>query len=108
MSLYKFTIYAWQSAVKTLTEVKSRTEAIDEANFYFKYSIVDPHYEVFAYEYKFETLEDGGSLCKLSGEYKAAANYEPTEEEKNAAKEKPVIALKGIEAYLQANPDAYA
>ena len=101
-------IYA---AIKGVKAVKSRTDTLEEANFCYKYTVFEGNLAVFetvSYEYKFEAGGDGGSLCKVSMEYKTLGDVEPTEEEKGEGVKTAVRTLKGIEAYLLACPDAYA
>ena len=99
------------AAIKGVKAVKSRTDVLDEASFCYKYTVFEGNLVVFetvSYEYKFEAVEDGGSLCKISMEYKSVGDVEPTEEEKSEGAQTAVKTLKGVEAYLLACPDAYA
>ena len=97
-------------AVKELTHALNRIDVLDEANYVYKYSVIkgNPKYESNSFEVKLEATADGGTLCKLSGEYKTAGNSLLTDEEIKAAKEGNVNMFKAVEAYLLANPDAYA
>lgn len=90
--------------------VKYKVDVFDAENFVYKYSLVGPReqYESFWFETKLEASADGGSVCKVSGEYVTAGDYVPTEEETAAVEQGPFRMLKSIEAFLIAQPQAYA
>ena len=103
-------IMCFTQAEKILTHALIHIDILDEANYVYKYVVIEgnPKYESNSFKVKLEASEDGGTLCKLSGEYKTAGDYVPTDEEIKVAKEGNVKMFKAVEAYLLANPDAYA
>ncbi|XP_077218956.1 major allergen Pru ar 1-like [Tasmannia lanceolata] len=97
-------------AMKGVSYIKTRVDVLDENNFSYKYSVIEgnENYESASYEIKLEGSSDGGSVCKIRGEYKTVGDYVPTEEESKAGKEGSVNMFKAIEAYLVVNHNAYA
>ncbi len=97
-------------AVQKLTHVLNRVDVLDEANYVYKYTVIEGNakYESYCFEIKLEATADGGSVCKISGEYKTAGDSVLTDEETKAGKEGNKQMFKAVEAYLLANPDAYA
>ena len=61
-----------------------------------------------SFELKFEARKDGGSICKLNGEYETNEDSLPTEAETKEMMGSMVSMFKVIEGYLVANPAAYA
>ncbi|KAJ8618873.1 hypothetical protein MRB53_015059 [Persea americana] len=61
-----------------------------------------------SFELKFEARKDGGSICKLNGEYETNEDGLPTEAETKEMMGSMVSMFKVIEGYLVANPAAYA
>ncbi|KAJ8646749.1 hypothetical protein MRB53_008497 [Persea americana] len=61
-----------------------------------------------SFELKFNEATDGGSVCKLSGEYETIEDRLPTEEETEEMIGGMIGMFKAVEGYLLANPDAYA
>ncbi|KAJ0980842.1 hypothetical protein J5N97_009097 [Dioscorea zingiberensis] len=104
-------VITFTHAIKELSVLKIHVDEVDEEKFHYKYSVVEggnPNYESSSYKYKFEPSEDGGCLCKVSGEYKTIGDYEPTEQEKVLGKEGFLNTFMAIDAYLQANPNECA
>ncbi|KAF6176781.1 hypothetical protein GIB67_020503 [Kingdonia uniflora] len=102
---FKFT-----EAVKEVSIVKNRVDELDQENFSYKYTVIEGNdkYESSAFQIKLEASPEGGSICKISGEYKTVDGHVPTEEESKTLKEGTLKMFKGIETYLIASPDAYA
>ena len=50
---------------------------------------------------------DGGSICKSTSKYHTKGDFEITEDQIKAGKEKAMGMFKAVEAYLLAHPDAY-
>ncbi|KAE8708815.1 Major allergen Pru ar 1 [Hibiscus syriacus] len=93
--------------------IKNRVDELDEKNFSFKYSLIEgdglmEKLEKITYEVKFESTADGGSKNKMTSTYYTKGEFELSEEEVKAGKEKALAMHKVVEAYLLQNPDAYA
>ncbi|KAL5713187.1 hypothetical protein ACHQM5_015289 [Ranunculus cassubicifolius] len=102
-------IMKFGSAVKEFAEVKNVVDVLDAENFVYKYHVVGgKKFETLAIGIKLEASADGGSVCKVSGEYSTVGDYVPTEDEIKVAREGPVTLLKAVESYLLAKPEAYA
>ncbi|KAE8730947.1 Major allergen Mal d 1 [Hibiscus syriacus] len=92
--------------------MKQKVEALDEENFSYTYSVIEGDalmnkLEKITYETKLEASPDGGSVCKTTSKYYTIGDFELKEDGIKAGKEKALGMFKAIEAYLQANPDAY-
>ncbi|GMI80143.1 MLP-like protein 423 [Hibiscus trionum] len=92
--------------------MKNRVDELDEKNFSFKYSMIEGNgtmdkLEKITYEVKFETTPDGGSKSKMTSTYYTKGDFELTEEEVKAGKEKALAMYKAVEGYLLQNPEAY-
>ncbi|KAK8623905.1 hypothetical protein V6N13_065265 [Hibiscus sabdariffa] len=92
--------------------MKQKVEALDEEKFAYTYSVIEGDalmnkLEKITYEMKMEASPDGGSVCKTTSKYYTIGDFELKEEGIKAGKEKALGMFKAIEAYLQANPDAY-
>ncbi|KAL4313292.1 hypothetical protein GQ457_01G030230 [Hibiscus cannabinus] len=92
--------------------MKQKVEALDEEKFAYTYSVIEGDVlmnklEKITYEMKMEASPDGGSVCKTTSKYYTIGDFELKEEGIKAGKEKALGMFKAIEAYLQANPDAY-
>ncbi|KAL2463520.1 Major allergen Pru ar 1 [Forsythia ovata] len=59
------------------------------------------------YHIKIVPTADGGSICKNRSIYNTKGDAQITEEKIKEGKEKATGMFKAVEAYLQANPDAY-
>lgn len=64
--------------------------------------------ESITYEMKIESSPDGGSKGKNISKYLPKPGVQIQEEQIKDGKEKAAGVFKAVEAYLQANPDAYA
>ncbi|KAJ8650466.1 hypothetical protein MRB53_003489 [Persea americana] len=101
------------NVIKDFSYWKDRIDAVDEENRMFKYSVIEggligKKVKSTSFELKFEARADGGSTCKLNGEYETIEDSLPTEAESKKMMESMVAMFKAIEGYLVANPDAYA
>ncbi|RWR90173.1 major pollen allergen Bet v 1-F/I [Cinnamomum micranthum f. kanehirae] len=100
-------------AIKDFSYWKDRVDAIDEENRVFKYSVIEggligKKVKSTSFELKFEARKDGGSICKLNGEYETTEDSLPTKAETKEMMGSMVSMFKAIEGYLVANPAAYA
>ncbi|XP_040999888.1 major allergen Pru av 1-like [Juglans microcarpa x Juglans regia] len=92
--------------------VKHRTDAIDEANFTYAYSVIEgdalaDKIEKISYETKIVASHEGGSILKSISHYHSKGDHEIKEEDVKAGKEKASGLFKAVEGYLLAHPDAY-
>ncbi|RWR80989.1 major pollen allergen Bet v 1-F/I [Cinnamomum micranthum f. kanehirae] len=99
--------------IKDFSYWKDRVDAVDDENRMFKYSVIEggligKKVKSTSFELKFEARADGGSICKLNGEYETIEDILPTEAEAKEMMGSMVAMFKAIEGYLVANPDAYA
>lgn len=85
---------------------------IDNDNLVCNYTMIegDPlgdKLESIAYEVKFEAIDDGGCLCKMTSKYNAIGDFEVKEEEIKEGRENSIGICKVVEAYLLENPQVY-
>ncbi|XP_068659286.1 major strawberry allergen Fra a 1-3-like [Aristolochia californica] len=95
-----------------LSHVNQRIDVLDETNLEYKYTVTEGSYlgtkvTSALYHIKIEPSA-GGSICKASAEYETTEEVELTEEEINIGKDGLLGTIKAVEAFLLANPDAYA
>lgn len=93
--------------------IKNRIEALDEANFSYKYSLIEgvallDKLEKITVDVKFEPTADGGSTNKMTSTYYTKGDAVITDEEMKQGAEKALGMYKVVEGYLLKNPDAYA
>ncbi|KAK9162298.1 hypothetical protein Syun_003200 [Stephania yunnanensis] len=93
--------------------VRERVEELDKENFMCKCSVVEGGTKGIGYKsasnkVSFEATANGGSVCKLVGEFEELEGLEYTEEELSKRKEGKLATYKAVDAYLQANPSDYA
>ena len=101
------------AVLKDFSYWKDRIDAIDDQNHVFKYSVIEggligKKEKSTCFELKFEAGADGGSVCKLHGEYETIEDSLPTQAESMEMMGSMVAMFKAIEGHLVANPDAYA
>ncbi|PIN08416.1 hypothetical protein CDL12_19017 [Handroanthus impetiginosus] len=94
-------------------QVKHKIDALDEKNMSYAYTLIEgdalmDKLEKISYELKLESGPDGGTKGKTSSTYYTKPGVEIKEEEIKAGKEKAAGVFKAVEAYLLANPEAYA
>ncbi|KAK1294691.1 hypothetical protein QJS10_CPA16g01594 [Acorus calamus] len=65
-------------------------------------------YESSNYEMRFEPTTEGGCVCKMVGTFNAYTEEGFTEDDINVGKNGVFGMYKSVEAYLIANPEAYA
>ncbi|KAL3508136.1 hypothetical protein ACH5RR_033518 [Cinchona calisaya] len=93
--------------------VKHRIDALDKENFYYAYTLIEgaglmDKIESVSYEMKIEGSPEGGSIVKNTRTYHTKPGSEMNEEEIKAGMQKAAGIFKLLEAYLLANPEAYA
>ncbi|KAL7104890.1 hypothetical protein ACP275_07G010000 [Erythranthe tilingii] len=93
--------------------VKNRINELDKENYVCKYTMIEgdalgDKLEYIENEIKFETSDNGGSICKMTSEYHTVGSYEINEEEIKGGKESAMGIYKVVEAYLLENPHIYA
>ncbi|KAK9265421.1 hypothetical protein L1049_003545 [Liquidambar formosana] len=96
-----------------LKTLKQRIDAMDKEKMIYNYTLIEgdslmDKIESISNETKFKTSADGGTICKNVSKYYPKAGIEIKEEEIKAGKERAMGMFKAVEAYLLANPDAYA
>ncbi|KAL8484915.1 hypothetical protein ACS0TY_027279 [Phlomoides rotata] len=93
--------------------MKNRLDELDKEKFMCKYTMIESDalgdkLDSIAYEMIFESSDDGGSVCKMTSEYRTLGGYEVKEEEIKAGKVSAMGIYKVVEAYLLENPNVYA
>ena len=94
--------------------MKHRIDMVDKENLAYRYTVIEGDDEVLkkvesvSHEIKLEATPEGGSKGKNVSEYRPKQGLEITEEDVKVGKEKAMAVLKAVEAYLLANPEAYA
>ncbi|KAK4354870.1 hypothetical protein RND71_027064 [Anisodus tanguticus] len=93
--------------------LKHKIHVIDNKNMVIKYSLIEgevlgENLEHISYDVRFEGSENGGCICKTISEYHTNGDFIVKEEEIKEGKEKAVELVRVVEAYLLANPSAYA
>ncbi|CAK7333263.1 unnamed protein product [Dovyalis caffra] len=93
--------------------VKHRIDALDKDKMTHSYTTIEgvvllDKIESIAYDIKFEATADGGCKGTIVSKYFPNAGAEIKEEEIKEGKEKAAALFKTVEAYLVANPQAYA
>lgn len=91
--------------------VKHKIEEIDEANFSYRYSLIEGDAlgdKLEKISYKITIIaHEGGSIVKNISHYHTKGDHEIKEEHVKAGKEKAAGLFKAIEGYLVAHPDEY-
>ncbi|PHU21551.1 Pathogenesis-related protein STH-21 [Capsicum chinense] len=93
--------------------LKHKIHVIDDKNLVTKYSLIEGDVlankaESVDYDAKLEGSADGGCVATTVTVYHTKGDYVVTEEEHNVHKGRANDIVKAIEAYLLANPSAYA
>ncbi|KAG6735845.1 hypothetical protein POTOM_061486 [Populus tomentosa] len=100
--------------IKKLTfYAKHRIDAVDKDNLTHSYTAVEgvtllDKFESIAYDIKFEATPEGGCKGTFVSKYFPKPGAEVKEEEIKEGKEKAAAVYKAVEAYVVANPQAYA
>lgn len=93
--------------------VKHRIDALDKDSLTYSYTLTEgdallSNIEAITYEIKFQSTADGGCKGTNVSKYHPKPGAEIKEEEIKEGKEKAMAVYKVVEAYLIANPEAYA
>ncbi|KAK7246349.1 hypothetical protein RIF29_41215 [Crotalaria pallida] len=96
-----------------IKHVKHRIDAINPEDLTYSYTVIEGEgilekVDSISHEIKFEVSAEGGSKTKNVSKYHPKAGVEIKEEDFKAEKEESLALLKAVEAYLVANPEAYA
>ncbi|KAE9594933.1 putative START-like domain, Bet v I type allergen [Lupinus albus] len=96
-----------------IKHLKHRIDAIDKENLAYSYTVIEgdgvlEKVDSISHEIKFEPNAEEGSKTKNVSKYHPKAGVEIKEEDFKAIREEDSAILKVVEAYLVANPDAYA
>ncbi|KAK2986055.1 hypothetical protein RJ640_011496 [Escallonia rubra] len=94
------------------SHLKHQIDELNEETYSYKYTLIEGEaikdkIEKISYEVKFESSPDGGAISKMTTTCYTKGDFELTEEEIKAGKEKVMGMYKVVEAYLLQNPDAY-
>ncbi|KAK1318837.1 hypothetical protein QJS10_CPB04g00912 [Acorus calamus] len=95
--------------------VTDRIDVQDEEKFIYKYTMIEggllgKKYEAADYEVRFEPKGDGdeGCVCRMSARYHVYDDHDFTDDDIKVGKNGLMGMYKAVEAYLLANPEAYA
>ena len=93
--------------------MKHRIDAIDLEKLTYSYAVIDgdaalEKVDSISHEIKFEATEEGGCKTKNVSKYHPKEGVDVKEEDFKAAREEGLALLKVVDAYLVANPEAYA
>ncbi|KAL9314880.1 hypothetical protein ACSQ67_020332 [Phaseolus vulgaris] len=96
-----------------IKHLKHRIDAIDPEKLTYSYAVIEgdgalEKVDSISHEIKFEATEEGGCKTKNVSTYHPKAGVDVKEEDFKAAKEEGLALLKVVDAYLVANPEAYA
>ncbi|OWM88131.1 major allergen Pru ar 1-like [Punica granatum] len=96
-----------------LKHLKHRIDVLDKEKMTYSYTMIEgsdltDKLESISYEIKFETTPEGGCKGTNVSKYYPKPGVTINEEEIKAGKEKAMAVFKAVEAYLLANPKAYA
>ncbi|KDP27858.1 hypothetical protein JCGZ_18938 [Jatropha curcas] len=96
-----------------LKHVKHRIDGLDTEKLTHSYTLIegdalDDKNESIAFEIKFEATVDGGCKGTSVSKFHPKPGFEIKEDEVKKGKEKAAALFKAVEAYLIANPEAYA
>ncbi|TKY72552.1 Major allergen Pru ar 1 [Spatholobus suberectus] len=109
-SIQEITIIAEGDNIKQL---KHRIDAIDQENLTYSYAVIEgdgalEKVDSISHEIKFEPTEKGGCKTMNVSKYHPKAGVDVKEEDFKVAREEGLALLKVVDAYLVANPEAYA
>ncbi|KAK2645177.1 hypothetical protein Ddye_020372 [Dipteronia dyeriana] len=93
--------------------LKNRVDALDKERMIYAYTVIEggdlqDKVESISYVVKFEATADGGCKGTNVSKYNVKPGVEITEEQLKEAKAKSMAIFKAVEAFLLANPAAYA
>uniref|UniRef100_A0A1D1Y3P9 Major allergen Pru ar 1 n=1 Tax=Anthurium amnicola TaxID=1678845 RepID=A0A1D1Y3P9_9ARAE len=93
--------------------IKERLDVLDKKNLEYTHTLLEGgplgrKLQSGTYNVKFQPTADGGSVVKITVDCHPKPGVELTEEDMKVDKEDILGMFKAVEAYLLANPDAYA
>ncbi|XP_059434439.1 major allergen Pru ar 1-like [Corylus avellana] len=96
-----------------IKHLKHRIDAVEEEKLTYSYTLIEgddllDKFESISYEIKFESSPDGGAKCTNLSKYHPKPGVQINEKEIKASKEKGMAVYRAVEAFLLANPEAYA
>ncbi|KAE9591661.1 putative START-like domain, Bet v I type allergen [Lupinus albus] len=96
-----------------IKHLKHRIDALDKENLAYSYTVIEgdsvlEKVDSVSHEIKFEATAEGGSKTKNISKYQPKEGVDIKEEDFKADREEASTILKVVEAYLVANPEAYA
>ncbi|RZB64650.1 Major allergen Pru ar 1 isoform C [Glycine soja] len=96
-----------------IKHLKHRIDAIDQEKLTYSYAVIEgdaalEKVDSIAHEIKFEATKEGGCKIKNVSKYHPKAGVDVKVEDFKAAREEGLALLKVVDAYLVANPEAYA
>ncbi|XP_020238517.1 major allergen Pru ar 1 [Cajanus cajan] len=96
-----------------IKSLKHRIDAIDQEKLTYSYAVIEgdaalEKVDAISHEIKFEATEKGGCKTKNVSKYQPKPGVDVKEEDFKAAREEGLALLKVVDAYLVANPEAYA
>lgn len=107
-----FVLFNKWAAFEAFTYVKDRVDIMDNEKHLFKYTVIeggpiDSKLKSYSIEIQFQATSSEGCLSKMTLDYDTI-NDSLLPEEKVAKMKEGIMGMgKAMEAYLQANPDAY-
>ncbi|KAF1882431.1 hypothetical protein Lal_00039079 [Lupinus albus] len=104
---------AFNVAGDNIKHLKHRIDALDKENLAYSYTVIEgdsvlEKVDSVSHEIKFEATAEGGSKTKNISKYQPKEGVDIKEEDFKADREEASTILKVVEAYLVANPEAYA
>ncbi|RZB64649.1 Major allergen Pru ar 1 isoform B [Glycine soja] len=96
-----------------IKHLKHRIDAIDLEKLTYNYAVIEgdaalEEVDSISHEIKFEATEEGGCKTKNVSKYHPKEGVDVKGEDFKAAREEGLALLKVVDAYLVANPEAYA
>jgi len=96
-----------------IKHLKHRIDAIDLEKLTYSYAVIEgdaalEKVDSISHEIKFEATEEGGCKTKNVSKYHPKEGVDVKGEDFKAAREEGLALLKVVDAYLVANPEAYA
>ena len=93
--------------------IKHRIDEVDNEKCWCKFTLIEgdvmgEKLRSAAYEIEFMDDGEGGSICRMLSEYETVGDVVFRDEDIEEGKEKATELFKPVEAFLLANPDAYA
>ncbi|KAJ1433126.1 START-like domain superfamily [Sesbania bispinosa] len=100
-------------SIQLFKHLKHRIDVVDTENFIYNYAVIEGDGELekvqsISHELKVEHTTEGGCKVKNVSKYHPKPGVEIKEEDFKASREVPLAVVKVVDAYLVANPEAYA